>query len=66
MRLSADDKEASDYRLFDRDTGEKIDGVVWADDETGEYDVLLVEAWKRYEMPDTERRRGNIELRKIR
>ena len=63
--------EAMRHRVFDRDTGQEIHYVVWANDETGEYCQLLKDAGGKFLLDesgtDILRRvsKGNIELRKI-
>ncbi len=41
MKLSVKDKEAPNYDVIDLDTGKRIPLVQWADDELGEYVVVL-------------------------
>lgn len=63
-------KDAWQYNCYDLDTGKKILNVVWADDETGEYCVMLLdENGLPYQDGDsgemtTTVKTGNIQLRK--
>lgn len=41
MKLHADDYMADEMEVLDLDTGEFIRKCVWANQETGEYEVLL-------------------------
>ena len=36
-------KEAREYKLFDKDTGDEIPHVIWANDETGRYRQYLAD-----------------------
>lgn len=68
MKLTAVDKECSDNKwlVIDLDKRETISRVVWADDETGEYEFFEIDT-KGFAIRDgdafkTKRRRGNILL----
>lgn len=60
------DDDAMLYFVHDLDTHEDIRGVVWADDETGEYCVFAKDAEDRYihdgETAQTEVKKGRIKL----
>lgn len=43
MYIRVGDKEARNYRVIDLDTGKPIRGVQWANDETGEFEAVLLD-----------------------
>lgn len=72
MKKSYEDADATQWRVIDRDTGEEINHVVRADDETGEYEVHVIgddglpeTVGKLNPRVKTEIRKGNIRLERI-
>lgn len=60
-------KNWNDYRIVDLDTGDEIKLVIWADDDTGEYECYSgdVSSGKPYAVDGnfvTERKCGNIKI----
>lgn len=43
MYIRVGDKEAKYYNVIDLDTGKPIRGVQWANDEKGEFEVVLLD-----------------------
>lgn len=64
MRKSNTDRDAHLYHVEDADSGRKIQDVLWADDETGEYEIVVNDPGyaRAYGEQRTERRTGNIRL----
>lgn len=66
MQKRGMDHDARWWIVIDLDSGQRIDNVVFADDETGEYDVILRDGdgdmMVGVDGPVIERRKGNIRL----
>lgn len=67
MRVSAGDRDSEFYYVMDKDTGKKVDNCLWADDVSGEYKVVCLDAEgnviiDRDEGTVTELKVGNIRL----
>ena len=66
MQKRGMDEDARWWKVIDLNTGEYIANVLFADDETGEYDVFLQDndghIVRGVDGPVIERRNGNIRL----
>jgi hypothetical protein len=69
VRHKPHQKEAVHTAVYDRDTGEKIPRVVWADDIKGRYRQCLVDAEGKFIVEcgrvKSKIFKGNIELRRV-
>jgi ribosomal protein L40E len=67
MKIFAHDPDAGWFDVVDLDTGKTIDGVTWADDESGEYEMFRRDQKGDFVddgvKPFIELRRGRIKLR---
>jgi len=67
MVIKVGDKEASNYQVINLDTNEVIRGVQEANDETGEYKVIIFSKYPEVVLvtdPTTGLRYAKIEVRK--
>lgn len=60
MRVSVEDRDSMFFYVVDKDTGKKIDNCLWADDESGEYEVVCLDADGN--VITKEKKVGNIRL----
>ena len=62
MRIPVTDQESMYYYVVDKDTGNKIEYCIMADDVSGEYEVLVPDGEGDTGFIKTEKKTGNIQL----
>ena len=70
MIVDANDEDGWKYKIMDLDTNKEIELVVWADDETGEYEQCKTNrdgsiVYDKYDEIKMINKKGNIKLEKI-
>ena len=62
MRISVTDQESMYYYVVDKDTGNKIEYCIMADDVSGGYEVLVPDVKGGHRIHKAEKKTGNIQL----